>query len=73
MKWIYYENNWFNLDDFCHIWIEESDVQENGKTVGYFLVGLWKHNGENKIISELWESLDKLQQFLHIKLETYKE
>lgn len=76
-KWIHFDKDWFNLDDFCHIWIEsrsfvqEVDYAKQIRVTGYYLMGEWRHNGEEVIISQDWDSLDELRKFLHRKLGVY--
>lgn len=38
----------YNLNDFCHIWVEHSKSKEI-----YFIMGQWKHIGEEIVISEI--------------------
>jgi hypothetical protein len=77
MEWIHFDEDWFNLDDFCHIWIETRSFHETEgfehriKVTGYYLMGEWRHNGEEVIISQDWESIDDLKKFLHHKLDVY--
>lgn len=71
-KWVQYEKDWFNLEDFCYIWIEEKYNYAPRKTVtGYYAMGEWRHNGEEVIITQDWDSLDQLRHFLNEKLEVY--
>lgn len=73
-KWIHFDKDWFNLDDFCHIWIETRSFQEEVdyapriRVTGYYLMGEWRHNGEEVIISQDWECLVGLKNFLNEKL-----
>jgi len=71
-NWIHFEKDWFNLNDFIHIWIEEHKAEFGDDTIGYYLVGEWRHNGEEVIISQDWESIDDLKRFLHDKLGVFK-
>lgn len=77
-NWIHFDKDWFNLDDFCHIWIETRRFQEEVNyqaritVTGYYLMGEWRHNGEEVIISQDWESIDDLKKFIHEKLDVYK-
>lgn len=76
-KWIQYEKDWFNLEDFCHIWIEErSCIEEYNhvprKTITrYYAMGEWRHNSEEVIITQNWDSLDQLRHFLNERLKVY--
>lgn len=72
-KWIHCHKDWFNLEDFCHIWIEtrlyfDNEQTDNPKIIGYYAMGEWKHSGEEVIISQDWDSFDQLRHFLNIKL-----
>lgn len=77
-NWIHFHTDWFNLDDFCHIWIETRSFHEEIDYVpciritGYYLMGEWRHNGEEVIISQDWESIDDLKKFIHDKLGVFK-
>lgn len=66
-KWINFQEQWFNLDDFCHIWIEINKT--NNK---YYAMGEWRHNGEEVIITDVWDSKDELRMYLNRKLEYAK-
>lgn len=78
-KWVHYGKDWFNLEDFCHVWIEEiSFIEEYNyapkKTVtGYYAMGEWRHNGEEVIITKDWESIDDLKHYLNRKLGLTKD
>lgn len=75
-NWIYFEDDWFNLNDFCHIWIEKCNVRLENLVTGnnllpaesYYLMGIWRHNGEEVIISQNWHSLNELRSYLNRKL-----
>ena len=73
----WYKNNtdYFNLDDFCHIWIERkiyfiecknSNTQLQRSV--YYAMGQWRRNGENVIISEDFDCQDELENILNKKL-----
>lgn len=75
-NWIHHDKDWFNLEDFCHIWIETRYGKDNGPIEppsprGYYLMGEWRHNGEEVIISQDWDSWEQLRNFLNEKLKVY--
>jgi hypothetical protein len=82
MKWLNNEVGWFNLDDFCHIWIEthkkreplrygplETDYIVQDVILGYYAMGEWRHNGEEVIITQDWDDRQQLVHFLNEKLD----
>ncbi len=50
MKWIKKDDDWFNLNSFCHIWIEKG---VDGK---FFAMGEFTHSGEEVVLSNSQES-----------------
>ncbi len=77
-KWIQNKEDWFNIDDFCHIWIEKRYIIEEInyepviKATNYYAMGKWRHNGEKVIISQDWDSKDELINCLNRKLNREK-
>jgi hypothetical protein len=83
-KWVQYGKDWFNLEDFCHVWIEtrhtkeiikygplETDYTTQNVDTAFYAMGEWRHNGEEVIITQDWNSLDQLSHFLNENLEVY--
>lgn len=78
-NWIQIDKDWFNLDDFCHIRIETRSFQEEFNYIlnhtpriiitGYYLMGQWRHSGEEVIMSQDWKSIDELKKFISDKLD----
>ncbi len=54
------ENQWFELSQFCHIWIEKS-------INGFFLMGEWIHNGEEVVLSPSFEFKECLKLWMKNK------
>ncbi len=66
MNWIYVsESNCINLDDIFHVWIEQS-------INGYFLMGELRHNGEEVVISMIFQNVFDCQKYMHkiLKINT---
>ncbi len=66
-NWITFGTDWFKLEDFCHIWIQTRYYHEKD-TRTYYLMGEWKHNAEEVILSKEWESVEDLTDFTNEKL-----
>lgn len=62
--WIKFRDDCFNLNSFCHIWIENHCEGPNNKIVGFYLMGEFSHNGEEVVISEDWETLQEARDWL---------
>lgn len=58
-RWIFFGNQYFNLQDFCHLWIETD------KNVHFYWMGEWRHNGEEVVISESFPKLDDCNSFMN--------
>lgn len=61
-EWINFSFNWFNVKDFCHIWIDES-------VNGYFAMGEWRHNGEEVVLTGCFEKKEDVYNFINHKLK----
>lgn len=66
-NWIIYGTDWFNLDDFCRIWIQTRYFHEKD-TRAYYLMGEWKHNSEEVAISPDWDSVEDLIAYVNLNL-----
>lgn len=66
-NWICVDNDWFNIKDFCHIWIEERRFITGNmiEIDGYFAMGEWRHNGEEVVITKDYQSLDELRHYIN--------
>lgn len=80
-NWIHFQNDWFNVDDFCHIWVETRRINTTVnhvpqiEIVGYYLLGEWRHNSEYVVISDDWKRKEDLIAWMSSKLGigwTYK-
>jgi hypothetical protein len=75
-NWIHYDKDWINLDDFCHIWIETRYHYLDHKsmpTETYYAKGEWRHNGEEVIITQEWDCLYELTNYIHRKIGVINE
>lgn len=60
MGWISYDDNWFNLSHFLHIWIEKNDL-------GYVLNGSLVA-GEDAQLSPTFKTLEEARNWARIRL-----
>lgn len=61
--WIFdKEDSWYNLNDFCHIWIQ-TDVNKK-----FFCMGEWKHNSEEVVISPSYDTFELCKYHMQNKL-----
>lgn len=74
-KWVHFNKDWFNFEDFCHIWIETKSYHENKDgeyriiVTGYYAMGEWRHSGEEVIITQDFDSIEDLVHYLNRKLD----
>ena len=74
MSWFKSGDNWFNSDDFCHFWAQPLyfNGEELPKLTGFYVMGEWKHNGEEISITGNFETSEAAENFIKSLLKLDK-